>query len=790
MSNLNEKNSNNTDSIVPIISTMETKTSAVTTTFNEGDRVLERDFSSRVSTDDYEIRDQSIIDFMAKPVALKTGSWVSTDATLSQLESFDIETELTSNSMWSNKFLGYNLVRGTAVIRVQINANPFQQGKLLLHFLPLVNQIESYSTEYEVMHIATLASMSQQPGIELDCRDTSAILKIPYVTPAQFYDIQRDSMGWGRFYLTVFAPLETGSGGELTVDYTVFLHFEDFEMAAPIVPQSDQPRKRFLKKTLSREQDALSSGPISQGLLKTSKYLESMAKIPILNSYLGTPAWVTRWLSNLASSMGYSKPINTSSMIMANTAQGNRYMANGDGADSSVPLALCADNSINISSDNSIYDADEMSVNFLKNVVSYYGQFSWDSSNNDGTVLTNELIGPLECLYSDTFTKLGKVVAYKSGHPISLLSNYCSHYRGSINILLKFVKTDFHSGRILITFTPLPTIGTVPDITTSSYSLREIVDIRTTNEVFLRLPYLLNKNFQEVSSAIGALTIIVLNPLRSPETCSDTISVLKYVQFGEDFELAGPDEGGPIVIVPHGDRLVDTTIGDLTIPRARIQASMESFGEKFESIKQILSRYKPWVFSTKIAVASYSYIINPWFIGVSWINGAGTLAGPDAGCDFYSVMSLLYAFRKGSARVGTPFSTGSTALMYTPNSTDTPQFQNSSAINVSAIQDWKVMANTIGRTTYGISNVNSFSTYTGGLAAYYNDYKCTINIPRVTNTTHFEDSQEKRWVMFMNSVNTSTANYQSLWRSFGDDFHFSYFIGTPIWSVTDPTVAP
>jgi hypothetical protein len=85
-------------------------------------------------------------------------------------------------------------------------------------------------------HNAGLTQKTQHPNVEIDCNDSSGVIKIPYVTPSSWYDVNQAIYDWGTVYLDVLSPLNTGSGGETNVEYTVFLHFENFELDAPYAP--------------------------------------------------------------------------------------------------------------------------------------------------------------------------------------------------------------------------------------------------------------------------------------------------------------------------------------------------------------------------------------------------------------------------------------------------------------------------------------------------------------------------------------------------------------------------
>lgn len=211
-----------------------------TTTFVEETAVC-ADYSTATLKDDIAVNNQSIVDFMEKPFMLHAPVlWNTTDLRNAVvLGPYNVASYLSSNTLWANKLQGFNMVRGTAHLRVQVNGTPFMQGKLLVHFLPSAPQFALNDPSYVAMHNAKIASKSQQPYAILDVKDSVAVLSVPYITPVNWYDIKHTGYDWGTFYVSVMAPLEVGgSAPQLNVELTVYMYFTDFEMAAPMCPQS------------------------------------------------------------------------------------------------------------------------------------------------------------------------------------------------------------------------------------------------------------------------------------------------------------------------------------------------------------------------------------------------------------------------------------------------------------------------------------------------------------------------------------------------------------------------
>jgi hypothetical protein len=83
-------------------------------------------------------------------------------------------------------------------------------------------------------------------------------------------------------------------------------------------------------------------------------------------------------------------------------------------------------------------------------------------------------------------------------------------YRGGIKLIFKPVKTAFHAGRIQMVFTPLSTgVPVVSDTVQDSYAMRHIVDIDTSDNLELVLPYMMPSRYISIDEDLGTLEVRV-----------------------------------------------------------------------------------------------------------------------------------------------------------------------------------------------------------------------------------------------------------------------------------------
>lgn len=765
----------------------ETVVKMATTTFVEDGSVVSVAHNAKQLSGDMTVQNQAMKDFMMKPFLVNQSSWSTATAANADIYSFSVSSVLTANVNWMNKIQGFNNVRGKAVLRVMINANPFQAGRLLLHFLPCAGAMDA---SYVASMNVGLITKSQHPHVELDCRDGVAELEMPYITPYYYYDIKSGNYDWGNFYITVLSPLITGASGETTIDISSYLYFKDFEMSAPLVPQS----KKWSRKGTEVESTYSADRPISSSLSIVAKAADSLASIPYITGVMEPISWMVRGASGLASFFGWSKPQSESTPAIM-TAQYNRYSATCEGADCAYPTALIATNRVKPLDSITPYDGDEMSFAFLKKVVSFYDTYSWTTSQTTGTSLLSLAISPYALFKTGSKVAGAHTTSYMIPTPLKYLANGFAAWRGSIKVILKIVKTEFHTGRIQITWTPSQsTPYTVPTTSTGLLSLREIIDIRSSNEICLELPYLIPVDYLPIATAMGNLDIIVLNELRCPETASSSIQILMFVAGGDDLEFQGPVTFPP-VFSPQSNTWSDTkgsnpvvcdTIGDEKSGTLDFSHSSLAYGEHFTSVKQLLNRFSNLFTSATLAGSSPAIYIYPWSIGVGTVLSTGYATNGFVG-DAMSYFAPCYLFRRGSVRLGLQLVGGSGLLK--------PGLTTMIAGYANVVSTTTVITNTTLSpvTTAGTNYPGTYGNKPGPCGIILNDG--TVNsdyyhIPYYCNTRaslNVKNSVDNYIVQGI-SAPTSLLGCSNIYsnvtgaivnRSCGDDFQLSYFIGCP-----------
>jgi len=391
-------------------------------------------------------------------------------------------------------------------------------------------------------------------------------------------------------------------------------------------------------------------------------------------------------------------------------------------------------------------------------------------------------VSPTSLYFQGTSTDGAHVTTWKQGSPVFALSQMFSHWRGSFRLRMKFVKTQFHTGRLQITWTPGHTALTAPDLNTSILSLREIVDIRFCDEVSLELPYLITSPYLPISnvgttanSYSGRLDVLVLNELRAPETVSSSIEVLMFWSAGNDFEMNGADAGGRYFppYKAHAVPVLDSVIGDQSIPSKNCSPADECFGEYFVSVKQLLQRYT--TFTHPNTLSTSQGIAWPWYAGIVGSNSSGVIS--TTGGDFFCLAAAMYGFYRGGMRFAIFGSTAvlETAIINTVVNASSFHPVDVAQVPITGSQFTTSSTASTQNNPFLFANPGSYSSY---VVPYFSQTRMsTIQLDTTNLSTSFTAADSPTSMLAFgngNAINTYTFA-----RSIRDDFQFSYFIAAP-----------
>nr|QDH89622.1 MAG: hypothetical protein H1RhizoLitter1238_000002 [Picornavirales sp.] len=731
---------------------------------------------------------QDIKDFLMKPVVMGYNA-VTTQSAGTALYNDIIYGNILGNAVMTNKVSGFLGLRATAVIRMQVNANRFQAGRLIMVYIPQGN----IANTYPGMRLRNLRSITQLPRVELDLATESEVtMEIPYISPAPYYNLITGEGELGRLCIYVYSPLATGAGSTV-FDVTYWGSLKDIELVTPAVAQmAERIRSKKTKKGSYQEQEAKAMGvpPISSALSGLARVSETLSSIPVLTP-LATPAtWVLNCMAGIASVFGYSKPLHEGKTDKVQiVTQPN--MQNEDGIDVSANMGLSATNKLTILPGFAGTTVDEMALTHLVQLPAYWKTVSWTTSNNLGDVLLTFDVDPMQFATSNVVNLWSTVDAI----PLTYFQGFFEFWKGSIVLIIKIVKTPYHSGRFSICYNPGGSGATSSAL--SDYVLRDVVDIADQNEFRFVIPYASTRQYSRAArltglgsatEKTGCVTIRVINALVAPDTVDTGVQMIMEVCGGPDYEMMCPrrTDWAPIIVsgwaaqmndvAPNKNKNVNEAellaLGSASIDTSTMDPAQYCVGEKVNSVLQLIKRYSPLkslVFNSQNAAID----IRPFVIGACYSADVVSFAAYPTG-DVLSCISPCFGYARGSVRM-IVFAKGCdasgamiTAYAY-PSTETTPLITSDLSLRAGQAIS---LQNQSGMNVIASANVPPYQQLHSRLS-------------RMSSTGAVEPIDP--WTSSMRlgfttyDSSATPVNRQSVvYRAAGDDFTLGFFLGVPL----------
>jgi len=769
-----------------------------------------------------------ISSFLSRPFIVKNYAWGVGNSAGSELFQIKLpEDILINNVALAQKVTGFLGLRCDFVFRFQVNSNRFQQGRLMMTWFP--DDIGGKDKHYTLnLGAGSLMMKSQLPRCEFDiAKDTEVIMRVPYVSPYLAYNLTTGFGSVGHVGCTVYGALQSVTSGD-SVEITCWASLENVQLLhatksnSTIVTQSNSKIKKLDKS--SSEQRA--TGPISSHIDRVRRIANIMTEVPLLSSVAGPVGWFAGIAANAAQQLGFSNPLGIERVTPVTQRIADRAI-NVNGQDNSHNFGLTEDNQIEILPSAAGNDVDEMSLNYLFSLYSYWKTIQWNTSQIPYTSVASFKVGP--SLFTAPEPTCGGVYTC----PLSYFSDKFRFYRGGLKFKFKLVKTEFHSGRLAVVFLPgynfnnsdNPSVNNASDMT---YLHKEIYDIRDANEFEFVVPYANTKPWNDVQEHIGYIQLIVINTLRAPATVPQSIDILIEVAGAEDFQVAVPcnTTNSPYLLTQADATMkklpkiredtntanlhpTETTLGIGTtkvMVDSDAVANRYCIGEVVLSLRQLLKRHNNWLLY--ISANSANSIVNnflyPWFFSIpTWSVGANAYKGNlqttqfSGETDYMSAFAICFAFYRGGMRIRSRLVGGGNGSDYSLAPWVPPQSYDNSTNNykLSGFSNttYKALSTGVSQHTAPVPIIGSVYPY----GEVNIPYQSMTHMTRVTNwdgaanfipncifntSSYFREPDDspkvrlrfQRWT----SGGTGSADLV-LTRQAADDFNLHFFTGTP-----------
>jgi hypothetical protein len=542
--------------------------------------------------------------FLARPTLIASTTWNQTDAVGLKV-SYDPWNLFIANTHIKKRVDNFAFIRGRLHVKVLLNSTPFWYGLGMLSYCPLQKIVTGNNPNRAATATdAYLVAASQMPNIKLvPAKSAGGEMALPFFYHKNWLPLTaNDLTNMGTLNLSVVTPLLSANGSAaINVTIQILAWMEDVELMGPTVTLAAQGR------------DEYGDGPISAPASAVAAFASTI-KVPIIKKFARATEIGAQAVSNIARLFGYSNVPVIEEVHGFMPSVLPHLASSGIGT---LVQKLTLDPKCELSIDPSLHGVpaeDPLDLSAICAKESYVGQITWATTDATDAQLLVARVQPV----------LSNVAAVTGGNriattPMGYVSQFFQFWRGTVIFRFKVVCSQYHKGRIRISYDPVGRIDTNADSYNLTYT--KIYDIGEDNDIEIEVPYHQATAWLEArtmtsanwttSGALapsllndnGLINIRVSTTLTAPVSTA-SVRILMYVRGGKDFEYSTPlsdsDGGGNLIslfaaqgLTAEADPLqVGTTrevVGTPTQPSDK--RYLMNMGEAIKSLRQVLQRH-------------------------------------------------------------------------------------------------------------------------------------------------------------------------------------------------------
>jgi hypothetical protein len=466
---------------------------------------------------------------LERPMRLARFQWTTAQADLTTLLRAYPWGELGTNQIFNNILSSYQFVRGTMVMRVEVNGHRFAQGKLISYAVPM-----TFFPTIDKWHALNKAAQTSVQHKFSDACDNSVIeLELPFYYNKSYYNYnyQQPYTSTGifemlqpwSFYIQVFNPLLVGTGASNSLGVTVWFYLKDVELKVPYYT--------------------------AQGDLGLEINLKGWDRI--IERFL--PKNIFKDAFDVL--MGRDKPndtINPTSFVQKPVG----YMSNSKNVDRVERLALDPSYQDEPKPDHFGTKIDEMDMKYLTGKYSYIGTTTLSTSMTAGSILNAFSIDPI--FISTNTIQSGATTQVPL---LTYLSLPFSYWRGAIKFRFDVVGTSFHTAKLAFYIRYGSFAAPQAESLDPMSVYTTMFELNAEKKTFeFEVPYFADTAWRRVQNGsaidttagplnqgqvayqkdwyIGYCGLSIVNPLVAPSNVATSIAINGFIAGGDDFELA------------------------------------------------------------------------------------------------------------------------------------------------------------------------------------------------------------------------------------------------------------
>lgn len=573
-----------------------------------------------------DTNDASLENFFSRPIKVSEEEW-STGVALNY--TIDPWSLYFNNPRVANRLANFNLMKCNLKVKVVINGNGFQYGRMLVNYLPFFD-LDFMSTSAPLVP-QDLVQQSQRPHIFLNpTTSTGGEMKLPMFNYQNYISITDAQWGeMGTLFFRTLNNLKHANGASDVVTITTFVWAEDVSMSVltSVEPTTLTPQSGEIE-------EANTKGMISGPATSVAKFAAYLKGVPYIGPFALATEVGASAVSAMAKIFGYCRPPITkapepyrptqvSSLALTNVPDNAQKLTVDDKQELTVDPRIAG-----------IGPSDPLNIREIAKRESYLTSFDWDINTAPDTLLWNARVDPTTHAVEATTPSYHFPACCMAALPFK-------YWKGSMKFRFQVVCSSFHKGRLKIVYDP----NFIVDSNYLTYSefntnYLRIVDISEEQDFTIeigngqdrsflthqypaadpQLNYYSPNRYTAKNAGNGVIGVFVVNELTTPNsTTNNDIQINVFVSMGDDFEVAVPDDYFQLFVFkpPDGEEeMLEAQSGEI-VPESQNTTELDApqqaissivglppaedsqlnkvfMGEAITSFRPLLKRYSLW----------------------------------------------------------------------------------------------------------------------------------------------------------------------------------------------------
>jgi len=726
------------------------------------------------------------------------------------------------------KIDNYAFINCKLHVKVVISASPFYYGALLAAYRPLT----SFGSQSEFTSVASPADatyLSQRPHMWiLPQNNMGGELELPFLYHQNWLALTAlsdlEAMGAFKFYEVISLRSANGVTSS-SVNIHVYAWATDVTLTGPTV------------KLQSSSKIEGGRGVLFSMASSVASVARSLRGVPLISRFAKATDYAATSMAKISALFGWT---NHPVIAPVNPMKPNAFHALAS-AHISVPLdkiSVDPNNELTVDPRTVGLDGtDEMAIDYIVGREALLGSFTWAATDATDHVLWSTIVNPSQVRYGNVGG--GQIQLYLT--PMAMVSNLFTYWRGDIIFRFKVICTQYHRGRLRVTWDPIGDLHANVDTTTSSFT--QLIDVTPDTDVEITCSYLQARAFLtrrvptsplhangstdpfDINFDNGSLYVRVLNEVSGPQAEAD-VHVLVFVR-GANMEFNTPATpwGSAGERISYATVQSDAEYMDGAGPTDSALVSQIFGGESLQSVRPLLRRsvlnhvyslYPTNSDTTAIALVNtiqFSRMPFPHGYYPNVVTTAASQLGASARpCVIaphspFTEMIPCYVGWRGSLVNHFNFSTNTTPVgtLYVSRVDGTPVI--SGGLLTEVIKDTTASTTYSGLQAFGVQKLSSSApgssltnqhTQSGVsvLCPHYNPYRLCTTEPEAWITgdpiddTYYEHYRlQATGCPIENNRYMRSANIQR-YTAIGPDFNAFFFLGVPVIFYYNDAPAP